>query len=214
MLIPLASLQAVKSPWRIAGGLALVAELEARSRLVAAEDDAWECIQQAWAHSKLGVGKIIAAIRSGEPPVGGREGVEGYQAIGGPRQGYDGLAQAYLEALKSAMSAVMSAAGFGRKVGLRDKGYCLALVDEGYTPATRIKQPTTGRDQLHVTEADIAEFHRRFLTPTTITAEFGLHRNTIFAAFREAGVVPFAPDGRDFGSLYLRGEAAPLFARA
>lgn len=121
---------------------------------------------------------------------------------------------AYLEALKSAMPGVMSAAGFGRKVGLRDKGYFLALVDEGHTPATRIKQPTTGRDQLRVTEADIAEFHRRFLTPTTITAEFGLHRNTIFAAFRETGVVPFAPDGRDFGSLYLRSEAAPLFARA
>jgi hypothetical protein len=53
-------------------------------------------------------------------------------------------------------------------------------------------------------EEDIAAFHRRFLPTTTISAEFGLHRNVVRKRLAAARVSRFGPNGTDFGTVYLR----------
>ncbi|MCE6950130.1 hypothetical protein LAZ29_04250, partial [Cereibacter sphaeroides] len=96
------------------------------------------------------------------------------------------------------------AAAFGRSVGMRKGGRFLALVAAGHTPATRVKHPKLGTEILVVSEADVAAFHRRFATTTTLAAEWGEHRNTVIARLEAAGVSRFSPDGADYGALYLR----------
>jgi hypothetical protein len=55
-------------------------------------------------------------------------------------------------------------------------------------------------------EEDIAAFHRRFLPTTTISAEFGLHRNVLRKRLAAARVSRFGPNGTDFGAVYLRAD--------
>lgn len=106
---------------------------------------------------------------------------------------------------------VMSAAAFGRSVGIRDKAHFLALANAGHTPTVRIVHPKTKQVQLRVTEEHMKAFHRRFLTTTTIEREFGLHRNAIVASLKAGKALPFASNGQEFGALWLRDEVAGLF---
>lgn len=108
----------------------------------------------------------------------------------------------------------MSAAEFARSIGLRDKGRIEALIEAGHAVALETVHPVTRRVQLRMTEAHIASFHEKFLTLTTMQTETGLHRNTILSLLRASGVQVFAPDGLDFGQIYLRKEAIPVLPTA
>ena len=102
---------------------------------------------------------------------------------------------------------LIAAASFGRSIGLRDAGRFLALVAAGHTLARRETHPRTGVERFYLSADDIAAFHRRFVTLTTLAAEHGSHRNTVAARLKAAGVHPFAPGGEDFGQIWLREEA-------
>lgn len=102
----------------------------------------------------------------------------------------------------------MSAAEFGRTVGLRDNGHFTALIEAGHTPSERHVNPKTGRSQHRLSTEDILAFHRRFVTLPTLARETGCHRNTLKGLLAKAGVSRFSPDGQDFGPVYLRSEAA------
>ncbi len=54
---------------------------------------------------------------------------------------------------------------------------------------------------------DIESFHQRFVTLKTLSEESELHRNTIRGLLLASRVSRFAPDGEDFGPVYLRNEA-------
>jgi len=54
---------------------------------------------------------------------------------------------------------------------------------------------------------DIAAFHRRFVTIPTLVAETGRPIPELRAVLKRAGVAVFAPDGQDFGRLFLRATA-------
>jgi len=69
--------------------------------------------------------------------------------------------------------ALITASVFGMSVGIKDKGRFRALIDAGHTPATTLRNPKTGVANLFVTAADIAAFHRRFVTMRTLSAETG-----------------------------------------
>jgi hypothetical protein len=97
-----------------------------------------------------------------------------------------------------------SAARFGRSVGLRDDGNFLALVEAGHVPAMQVVNPATGRLQHYLRPEDVAAFHRRFATLMTLSAETGRQRNALRGQLAASGVVRFAPEGRDFGAVYLR----------
>ncbi|MDQ7775375.1 MAG: hypothetical protein Q4615_05390 [Paracoccus aminovorans] len=112
------------------------------------------------------------------------------------------------------LPSIMSAAEFARSIGLRDKGRIEALIEAGHAVALETVHPVTRRVQLRMTEAHIASFHEKFLTLTTMQTETGLHRNTILSLLRASGVQVFAPDGLDFGQIYLRKEAIPVLPTA
>ena len=50
-----------------------------------------------------------------------------------------------------------------------------------------VVNPIARKSRHRMTDAEIAAFHEKFLTLATIEAEFGLHKNRIFAT-RRAGV--------------------------
>ncbi len=93
---------------------------------------------------------------------------------------------------------------------MRSKGWFQTLFEAGHASATWVQHPRTNVRLLYVSEADIADFNRRFLTLTQMQAEFGIHRHTCAANLKAAGVRPFAPDGQDFGALFERMKAEPV----
>lgn len=102
-----------------------------------------------------------------------------------------------------------SAAAFGRSIGMRDGGRFLALIAAGHTPATRVTHPKFGTEILVLSEADIAAFHRRFATTTTLAAEWGEHRNTVVARLEAApSAANLAGRGRLRGALSANGRGA------
>lgn len=78
--------------------------------------------------------------------------------------------------------------------------------------AQAVLNPRTHLTQFRMSEADIAAFHKRFLTTTTIEEEFGLHRNRILAILRSAGARKFMLEGRSVGPICLRAEVDGLLA--
>ncbi len=105
----------------------------------------------------------------------------------------------------------ISAAAFGRSVGLRDGGHFQKLIEAGHVSARAFRNPKTHAWQWRMTPADVASFHRKFLTTSTIEAEFGLHRNRILAVLNAAGARPFTLDGVSVGSVWLREEVQHNF---
>ncbi|WP_161629388.1 hypothetical protein [Pseudodonghicola xiamenensis] len=193
VLEPRSRLPKIKNPWHLPDGLALVKELEHHAVLLPPEATGWETIQRASKRSGLGVGRIIGAIREGRVQAGKRSEVFGYHGIV--------VELLFLDALHKQQ---MAASAFARSIGLRDYSAFTALIEGGHIAATQVKSPKTARLQWLMSEAEIADFRKRFVTPTMITQETGAHRNTIFAVFSAAGVKPFQPEGLEAGPIYLR----------
>ncbi|MCC7320819.1 MAG: hypothetical protein IT542_07565 [Rubellimicrobium sp.] len=95
-------------------------------------------------------------------------------------------------------------------MGLRDGGVFHAMIIAGHVPAAKIINPRTGRPQYQMSPADMAAFHRRFVTLTTLSAETGQHRNTLKGILSSRRITPFSPDGQDFGAVYLRADVAAV----
>lgn len=205
----------IKNRWRIAEGVALVHELSQKARTVDAGDPRWERIQRAHVRKGIRVGEVIAAVRSGNLVIGQCEGLHGYRHFVVQRDEIDKIAPQMRgpEAVginRAEITSVVSAAEFGREVGLRDKGYFLDLIEYGHTPSTLATNPKTGQAQRRMTEEDIAAFHARFVTVGTLVSETGLHRNTLRHLVQSRGVRRFSSEGRDFGAVYLREDVEDL----
>ena len=110
------------------------------------------------------------------------------------------------EVVQEEIPGSMPAAEFGRSVGLRDGGVFQAMIEAGHVPAYQIINVRTGRPQHRMTPEDMEAFHRRFVTLTTLSAETGEHRNTLRGLIASRRITPFAPDGQDFGAVYLRAD--------
>lgn len=108
---------------------------------------------------------------------------------------------------------LLLATEFGRRVGLRDTGRLTAFLKAGHAPAQVIRTSRTGLERLYMSEADMAAFHRCYLTHLTIVKQFGEHRNAILARLKAAGVAPFRHDGQDYGAIYLRHEVEAVYRR-
>lgn len=211
VLKPRTGVAGIKAPWRISDGLALINELREKAIPISADDPAWETILRAARRKELGVRPIIAGIQSGEIRVGQQSEIDGFHGLCVWRADVDRLAKP-VPVEESSLSGTIAAAPFGRAVGMRDKGLFLAFVKAGHTPTIKIENPKTRKMQHRMTPEDEVAFHRRYLTPTTIESEFGLHRNTSLAILKAGGVARFSPGGADYGAIWLRSEAAPLIA--
>ncbi|WP_283178700.1 hypothetical protein [Gemmobacter sp. 24YEA27] len=103
-----------------------------------------------------------------------------------------------------AFTGTVSAAAFGRKVGMRDGGHFIALIQTGHVTAQAVLNPKTHLTQFRMSDEDIAAFHKKFLTTTAIEEQFGLHRNGILAILRSAGARQFMLEERSIGPIWLR----------
>jgi hypothetical protein len=78
---------------------------------------------------------------------------------------------------------------------LRDEGHFLAPVEAGHIPAVQVANPDAGRLQHFLRPVDIAAFHRRFVTLTTLASKTSRHLNTLRGKLAAAGIARFAPGG-------------------
>lgn len=213
VLNPRIQVETVKSPWRVSDGLDLVVELSAGAVTVEKNDKDWETLLLARRRSRAPLQDLVQAIRVGRLTVGRQDGVPGFHGIVVPKSEVDVIAAPFWTASNIVIEEVpgnMAAAEFGRSVGLRDGGVFLSMIDAGHVPAFQIINPQTGRLQYRMTPEDMAAFHRRFVTLTSLSAEMGQHRNTLKATLAARGITPFSPDGQNFGPVYLRADVAAV----
>lgn len=216
LLIPRTKVKKIKSPWRISDGTFLVTELSKNSILVDEEDSGWETLLHGSRRRAITLKRLVCGIKEGQLTVGQRVGVEGFHGIVVQKTEVNLLAGPRTRVGDEVLddeAGTMSAAEFGRSIGLRDGVALLALIKAGYVPALLIKSPLTARLQHRITPKDMADFHQRFVTLTTLSAETGQHRNTIRGIFKSAKVAPFSPDGQDFGAVCLRDDVAGLMRK-
>jgi hypothetical protein len=210
LLVPRTRIPSVKNVWRIADGEAFVAKLTARAATVAADDPSWETLLLARRRTLISLASMIAAIDDGNLDVGARQGVAGFHGIVVRTDQLAPLLTIEKRPDPTEGGKLQSAAAFGRSVGLRDNGSFVALIEAGYVSAKERLHPGTKRMQYWMDEADITAFTARFATPTMLTNETGLHRNTIYTLFAAARVDPFTPNGKDFGPIFLRSDLSEI----
>mgnify|MGYP003668569135 CR=1 FL=1 len=209
ILVPLTRIPGVKHPWRLSDGVGLVDELRTKAGCVDADNEEWETLLHTRKRTGVSLASLIEAIRNDLLVIAQREGQHGFHGLVVSKADVDILALADGRARSSEIElpGEMSAAEFGRSIGLRDHGNFTALIEAGYTPAQAYHSPKTGRSQYRLTAEDIRAFHRRFVTLPTLTRETQFHRNTLRGLLTKSGVARFSPDGHDFGPVYLRSEA-------
>jgi TniQ len=203
VLAPRINIPTINSPWRPTDGIALIAELQELSVPIESSDKRWEGIQQAKKRSGVRVGAIITSLREGKLQLGRRTDLEGYAGFCVLMEEIDQMSR---QKQDPAELTFLTAAVFGRSVGMRTQGWFERLAAAGHTPATRRPHPKWGGDRVYVSPCDINDFHNRFLTSTTMETEFGQHRRTLLAKLKTAKVKPFMPNGESFGALFLREE--------
>jgi hypothetical protein len=201
VLVPRTDLPKIKFSWRLEDGLALVAELDAMAVSTEATDKRWETIQRAKSRSDLSVGKIIEAIRSGELKLGKFYEIVGYAGFCVLKVEVDELRQSRVDLVNHDL---ITAAAFGRQVGMRKPGWFEALAAKGHAPATYRPHPKFGGEWVFLTEENVEAFHRRFLTASTMAIEFGEDHRTLVRKLKAAGVTPFKPNDEEYGAIYLR----------
>lgn len=213
VLTPRTTAPKVIARWHLSDGQALLENMRAASHELSSDETGWESIQHAKKRKGVPVGQIVALALAGQIALGRDVGVDGYNGFRVRTEEVDILAQemAGRATGQKEFSATISAAAFGRSVGLRDGGHFQKLIEAGQVPAQKVKNPKTHTLQWRMTPADVAAFHRKFLTTTTIEAEFGLHRNRILAVLNAASARPFTLDGVSFGSVWLREEVQHHF---
>ncbi|AXI47896.1 hypothetical protein C1J03_18920 [Sulfitobacter sp. SK012] len=124
VLVPRINIPTINSPWRKSDGIALVAELQAMAVRIEPSDKRWEGIQEAKNRSDLSVGKIIAGLRAGNLKLARRTDLEGYAALCVLKEEIDRMKSQEQEA---AGGPLITAATFGRSVGVRTQGWFESL---------------------------------------------------------------------------------------
>lgn len=204
----------IRHPWNLADGVALVDELRDKAGSVVANTGDWETLLLARHRTSVSLAILIASIRDDRLKAAQIEGVSGFHGIVVSKFDVDSLAlvNSVSGTADVELPGVMSAAEFGRSIGLRDHSNFTALIEAGHTSAEKHTNPKTHRSEYRVSTEDIEAFHRRFVTLPTLFSETGRHRNTLRSLLAAAGVSRFRPAGQDFGPVYLRSEAAKALA--
>lgn len=213
VLIPRTTIEKVKNPWRISDGIALVAELSTGAILVNKDDKDWEALLLSCRRREVTLSELVQSIRDKRLKVGQRVGVEGFHGIVVLKSEVDLMTVPLKRNPKASLdmlSGTVPAAQFGRSIGLRDGGTFQSLIEAGHVPAQQVMNPLAGRPQYRMTPKDIAAFHQKFVTLTTLSAETGQHRNTLKSVVLSGGISPFSPEGQDFGPVYLRKDVAKV----
>ncbi|MFZ7091495.1 TniQ family protein [Primorskyibacter sp. 2E233] len=210
LLVPRTRVAKVKNPWRISDGVDFVAGLAEQAVPIAKNDRDWETLLLARKRTRVSLREQLDAIHGKRLALGKRGGVRGLHGLVVRKSEVDRLRASLLKPENDAKSGeprLMSAAEFGRSVGLRDHGYFISLIEAGHTPAVRHTNPKTGRQQYWLSAEYIESYHERFVTLTTLSDETGRHRNSLKSLLEASHVARFAPGDQNFGAIFLREEA-------
>ncbi|WP_186009220.1 TniQ family protein [Tropicibacter naphthalenivorans] len=160
----------------------------------------WETIAKASQRLKIRPADIIRAIREGRiQRVARNVQFHGYGSV---HVYHEEVAQV----LGSDEPAALSLELFTKSVGLAQPVFINRLVKDGHVPSTEMRNPRTKAMQRYITEKDAAVFHARFVTLRTLAKAHGVTWQSLAPKLRNAGVLPFSPDGIDYGYLYLKSE--------
>ncbi|WP_246100489.1 hypothetical protein [Cereibacter sediminicola] len=121
----------VKNPWRVSDGLALLAELQTSAVDVAEDDDEWETLLLSRKRTRITLIELIEAIRAQRLAVGQQVGIFGFHGIVVLKRDVERLQRSREPGphAHACAKSMVSAAEFGRSVGLRDNGHFLALIE-------------------------------------------------------------------------------------
>ncbi len=211
LLVPRTRIAKIKSPWRIADGTALVSEVLTPAVPVAEEGGNWETLLSARNRREVSLTILVEAIREGRLPVGQRVGVPGFHGVVVGKKSVDDFTPTHRTAesrYEIDLDGGMSAAAFGRSVGLRDDGNFIALIEAGQTSATLHTNSKDG------TASILPQRPRHLIIPPALRAAAYPVRGTWVppqhAEEPSCGVPsdPFVADGHGFAPVYLGSEAA------
>lgn len=190
----------VKAVWSPSTGVAFLASILSGATTLTRAHEKWVHLSISAQRLKIGPGAIIEAIREGRINlVGKHPDKSGYASI---YVYHDEVGTALGTKAPKAMSIEL----FAKSVGLLPPSRMKRLIDHGYMPATTMKNPITKANQRYIAAPDAEAFHCAFMTPRSMALQFTRSWQSIGAELRAKGVMPFSPNGEDYGSLFLRSE--------
>ncbi len=202
VLAPTVKSPKVKARWRKEQAQNLRDALLKATVNVAQGDPGWISLHVAGGQAQGGLKRVIDSVFEGTVTLGYLPEQRGYRSLVVPESMVAVIDQRRINVEPP------TAAAFARSIGLRKKGAFLAFIQDGHTPTTLIENPKTGKAAFHMTKNDIAAFRSLFTTLTMLSEETGLHRNSLSRGLKMAGLMPFTPNGRSYGGIYLRQDVA------
>lgn len=199
LLIPRLQDENVRLRWSLTEAMALLSNLSVRATRIGVSDPGWETLLHSCKRRQQSLSVLLDAVDIGTLSLASVG--NGFSDIRLRRDEVD-LLFCKLEVPET--EALIPATAFGISIGIQDNGRFRQLIDAGHTPATRRRNPRTGLENIYMTPADVAAFHRRFVTVSSLAAETGRTIFEIRADLKRAEVPVFAPERQDFGRLFLR----------
>lgn len=203
LLVPATSTRKLNEPWRLCEGKALLASLTAKVSLELSEEKGWEAINQSTRRTWAPLADLIKAILSGRLTLARQGPLTGYSALRLNRAEVGAWFSTHHNPARD-LPGVMSAAAFGRSVGLRDKAHFQKLMEDGHVQGVSTRHPRTGQMQWRVDNQHISAFHQRFVTVTTLRRELNISHPEAMMLLRRSGALPFEAAGQSYGALWLR----------
>ncbi|RRH73811.1 TniQ family protein [Falsigemmobacter faecalis] len=84
------------------------------------------------------------------------------------------------------------------------------LVRDGHTPSTRREIISGGRFAAWLSDEDVQAFKLKYVTVGEVSDLYGTNKRDVCAWLQQYGIVPFSPDGQDYGMIWLRSDLAAL----
>lgn len=189
-----------KHIWDPRDGRGFIDGLLTGAEIIQQAQHGWTTVAKSAQRLKLRPAEIIQAIREGRVQrVARNVQFHGYGSI-------HVYHQEVAQMLASDEPAALSLELFTKSVGLARPVYLNRLVKDGHVPSTKMRNPRTKAMQRYITEKDAAVFHTRFVTLRTLAKAKGVTWQSLAPKLRDAGVLPFSPEGVDYGYLYLKSE--------
>lgn len=185
-----------KLQWDTDDADALLGKLLSGAVTIDPHDSAWVPIGVAAGVARVDIKTAVDSACSGLIQTGILADAYAYGAVHVRQQDMDDL--------RGVEVAHVTLSEFAREVGLHNDGNMTALHAAGHVTAIDVFNPATRRTGLYVTDDARAAFHNRFTTVKLMAREAGVDGRVIARKLREAGVARFAPEGADFGPVFLR----------
>jgi hypothetical protein len=195
-----------KFVWDPRDGRAFLDEIMFGAQLLPHAQHGWEPIGKTAQRLKIRPGEIVKAITDGRiQRVGNNMNFNGYGAV---HVYHDEVAMV----LGVAEPVEMSIEVFSKSVGLANPVFLNRLIKNGYTSATKMSNPKTHALQRYIAKADAIAFREKFMTLRILAKSRGESWQKLSGALKAANVLPFSPDGQDYGNLYLKSEVETALA--